>query len=260
MTTHNQSVQHQFGHTAANYAISSVHVQGSDLEAMLKAVVLSGDETVLDAGCGAGHTALAFAPHVQEVVAYDLTEAMLEQVERLATERHLKNVRTRLGDVEQLPFDDNGFDLVVSRYSAHHWPHPQVAVTEYARVLKPGGAFILGDVVAFDDHTQDTFLQTIELLRDPSHVRDHSVSQWQTMIRNAGMSSQVILNFDISLDFNDWIERMRTPSNQAAMIKRLWVDAPPDIQAAFGLESGWDTADNFTFTIIGAVLHAQFRP
>ena len=259
MTTpdHNESVQQQFGNTAANYAVSAVHAQGADLDAMLKAVELMGDEIVLDAGCGAGHTALAFAPQVKEVVAYDLTPAMLEQVERIAVERKLNNIRTQQGDVEHLPFDDDSFDLVVSRYSAHHWPHPQVAVREFARVLKPDGFFVLGDIVGFDDYTQDTFLQTIELLRDPSHVRDHNVEQWQTMIQGAGMTSEVIFRFDLPLDFNDWIKRMQTPNDQSAMIQKLWSGAPPEVQVAFKLESDWTDAHNFYFTIIGAVFRAQ---
>ncbi|MCB0126315.1 MAG: hypothetical protein KDE58_28855, partial [Caldilineaceae bacterium] len=56
-----QSVQSQFGQVAANYATSTVHARGADLEAMLTAVPLIGNERVLDAGTGTGHTALAFA-------------------------------------------------------------------------------------------------------------------------------------------------------------------------------------------------------
>src|SRR5262245_55828405 len=81
-----QSVQRQFGAVAANYATSPVHRGGPDLDAMLAAATPRGHERVLDAGCGTGHTALAFAPLVAEVVGADLTEAMLEQGRRLAAE------------------------------------------------------------------------------------------------------------------------------------------------------------------------------
>jgi SAM-dependent methyltransferase len=101
-------------------------------------------ERVLDAGCGAGHTALAFAPRVAEVVALDLTEAMLAQGRKLAKQRDLTNIMFQRGDVEKLAFDDASFDLVTSRYSAHHYPHPLAAVRECARVLRPGGRLLLG--------------------------------------------------------------------------------------------------------------------
>lgn len=118
------SVQRQFNQVAANYSTSSVHAKGRDLEEMVSAVPLTGREQILDAGCGTGHTALAFAPHVAQVVALDFTEGMLAQGRQLAAERGLSNVEFRLGDVEKLPFAAAQFDLVVSRYSAHHWPHP----------------------------------------------------------------------------------------------------------------------------------------
>src|SRR5438876_10029960 len=79
-----QSVQRQFGQVAANYATSAVHVAGPDLDAMLVAAAPRFDARLLDAGCGAGHTVLAFAPLVAEVVAVDLTEALLTQARRLA--------------------------------------------------------------------------------------------------------------------------------------------------------------------------------
>ena len=100
------SVRRQFGQVAADYAASAVHAGGPDLAAMLAAADIRGHERVLDAGCGAGHTALAFAARAAEVVAFDLTEAMLEQAGRLAQERGLTNVSLRQGDVERLPFDD----------------------------------------------------------------------------------------------------------------------------------------------------------
>src|SRR5215212_3014367 len=97
------SVQRQFGPVAANYATSAVHVAGPDLTAMLSAAALRGDERVLDAGCGAGHTALAFAARVAEVVALDLTEAMLAQGRKLARDRAITNIIFQRGDVERLP-------------------------------------------------------------------------------------------------------------------------------------------------------------
>jgi len=150
------SVQQQFGNAAEKYAVSAVHAQGADLTRMVALAALNGSEIVLDAGCGAGHTALAFAPHCAQVVAYDLTETMLAQVERLASERGLNNVETRQGDVEALPFEDASFDLVVTRYSAHHWPNPAAALREFRRVVKPGGRVLVSDIVA---HASSAVLQ-----------------------------------------------------------------------------------------------------
>jgi SAM-dependent methyltransferase len=115
-------VEAQFGPRAEAYLQSAVHAQGADLTAF--AALLDGSPTarLLDLGCGGGHMAFAAAPHVAEVVAYDLSSEMLAVVARAAAERDLTNLVTQRGRAESLPFADAGFDWVASRFSAHHWP------------------------------------------------------------------------------------------------------------------------------------------
>jgi SAM-dependent methyltransferase len=206
---------------------------------------------VLDAGCGAGHTAIKIAPHSAQVVAFDLSAQMLAQVERLANERGLTNVETRQGDVENLPFEDATFDIVTSRYSAHHWPTPRRALAEIARVLKPGGRFILSDIVASEEPTFDTFLQALELLRDPSHVRDHSESQWTTLFEGAGFEVSVVYRWPLPLNFDDWIRRMATPELNVAMLRSMYDTASEDVRRAFAIQP------DYTFTIQGALFEGK---
>lgn len=245
------SVQQQFGQVAANYATSAVHVGGPDLEAMLQAAGLQGHERVLDAGCGAGHTALAFARQAAEVVALDLTQAMLEQARRLANERNLANIAFQHGDVEHIPFPDQSFDIVTSRYSAHHYPNPQAAMAEFARVLRPGGTFLLVDVVASESPTQDTFLNAIELLRDPSHVRDHTPTQWLAMAQAAGLEGELLETWALRLEFRSWVERMRTPAASVAQIQALFDGAPIEVRNDFALEP------DYTFCVPLALIRAK---
>jgi ubiquinone/menaquinone biosynthesis C-methylase UbiE len=244
----NAAVQTTFGNVAANYATSSVHAQGEDLHHMLSACQLTGTERVLDAGCGAGHTALAFAPQVREVVAYDMTPTMLEQVERLAAERGITNVVTQQGAVEALPFEAATFDLVVSRYSAHHWGQPLEALREFKRVLKPMGAMLLSDIVAHESPLFDTWLQTIEVLRDPSHVRDHSIRQWQTMMEMTGFSTHVLFEWMLPLEFDVWVKRINTTELHVRALQSLFDVAPIEVCEAFQLREHYD------FTIPGALL------
>ncbi len=246
-------VRRRFSDVAANYRTSKVHAVGDDLDLMVASSALKPESVILDAGCGAGHTSLAFAPRVARVIACDFTAAMLEQVETLARERGVHNVAAQLADVERLPFPAHSFDLVVTRYSAHHWPHPQRALAEFRRLLKPGGGLLISDIVAPEDYAQDTFLQAIELLRDPSHVRDYRLSEWTAMLAGVGFDSEVLLTFDLSLRFATWTKRMATPAQNAGMIKALFDGAPADIKRGFSLPLEIRD-DDFEFTIPGAVV------
>lgn len=228
---------------------------GADLDMMIELSSLGGDARVLDAGCGAGHTALAFAAKAHQVIACDFTPAMLHQAALLARERKATNVRAQLADVENLPFANASFDLVVTRYSAHHWQHPERALAEFRRLLKADGALLISDIMAREDYAQDTFLQAIELLRDPSHVRDYRISEWRSMLARAGFQPEVQLSFDLRLHFATWTRRMDTPRQHAAMIKTLFDLASDDIRRAFRLPASV-SGDDFDFFIPGAVIRA----
>jgi SAM-dependent methyltransferase len=219
--THEALVGDQFGSRAGAYLSSAVHAQGADLDALAALVDGRAQPRVLDLGCGAGHVSFAVAPRAGAVVAYDLSAEMLAVVARAAAERGFANIETRQGVAEQLPFDDASFDCVLSRYSAHHWRDVEAALREVARVLKPGGIVGIVDAVSPGPPLLDTFIQAIELLRDPSHVRDYSRSEWEAAMMRAGLTPRSAAAHHVRLDFAAWVERMRTPQVQIDAIRAL---------------------------------------
>jgi ubiquinone/menaquinone biosynthesis C-methylase UbiE len=234
----NASVRGQFGAVAAAYATSAVHSSGPDLRALVEAAALNGTEQVLDMGCGAGHTALAVAPLAASVVAVDLTPQMLGVAEALATERGVANITFRLADVSALPFEDASFDVVTCRFSAHHYAKPAKAVQETARVLRPGGRFLLVDTIAPEDPALDTFYQATELLRDISHVRNWRASEWNAMLAAANLRAETLFEMMLDLDGASWVARMQTPPEQVAAIHTLFAAAPPAAKEFFRLKLG----------------------
>ncbi|MDP6977795.1 MAG: methyltransferase domain-containing protein [Myxococcota bacterium] len=231
----------QFAPVAADYACFSYHAAGPDLAPMLAAGEMTGRERVLDIGSGPGHTALLFAPAAQEVVATDPTEAMLDQGRRLARERGLDNVRFECTGAESLPFPDDSFDRVTSRQSAHHYEDITAAMREVARVLRPGGRFVLIDSVSPEDDAFDGFLNDIELLRDASHVRDYRVSEWAQMFAERGLDLDHLADWDIPLDFDDWVARSRTPKAEVEALRRCIAEASPSVRERFAIDDdcGW---------------------
>jgi ubiquinone/menaquinone biosynthesis C-methylase UbiE len=249
-----QAVRDQFGPAAAHYASAAVHRAGPDLEALVTALEARGDERALDVGCGAGHTALAIAPHVGHVDALDLTQAMLDQVERLAAERGLDCVATRLGDAEAIPFPDASFEIVTCRLCAHHFPRPGRAVAEMHRVLAPGGRLLLIDIVSPELPEVDTFLNAIEIVRDPSHVRDHTIGQWRSMLGHAGFAVADVRTWPMRIAFDAWIERIGAPAEAAVALRWMLDRASDEVRAQLEIDPA--TGD---FTLTNAFVPAR-RP
>jgi ubiquinone/menaquinone biosynthesis C-methylase UbiE len=233
--SHESLVTAQFGPRAAAYVNSATHSQGEDLARLAALAREMGKARALDLGCGGGHAAFAVAPHVARVVAYDLSQDMLDAVGAEATRRGLRNIATRQGAVERVPFADASFDLVVTRFSAHHWRDLGAALREARRVVAPAGRAVFIDAVSPGPPQLDTFLQAIELFRDPSHVRDYSIAEWRAALAAAGFEVTAVTPRRVKIAFEPWIERMRTPENQAEAIRAVERHVSTEVARHFAL-------------------------
>jgi SAM-dependent methyltransferase len=238
--THETVVRAQFGSQAAAYVTSEVHAQGADLDALRDLAGERKPRRALDLGCGGGHVSFTLAPLAGDVVAYDLSNEMLAAVRASASQRGLANITTVCGPVETLPFDDGSFDFVASRFSAHHWRDVARGLAEARRVLAPDGSAVFVDVTAPDVPLLDTFLQTIELLRDPSHVRDYAPSEWRALLEAAGFAIASVTLRRLRLEFASWIARMRTPPARAEVIRTLPAEMSGDVRDYFELTPAGD--------------------
>jgi ubiquinone/menaquinone biosynthesis C-methylase UbiE len=98
----------------------------------------------LDVGCGTGFLSLELAARGHRVTGIDFAPAMLVEARRKSAERGF-SIRFEEGDAESLPFAAESFDLVVSRHLLWTLPHPEAAIDEWIRVLRPGGRLAVAD-------------------------------------------------------------------------------------------------------------------
>ncbi len=238
MRTHSEAVQEQFDPQAAAYLTSSVHAAGPDLQAAAERArrCLSAEARILDVGCGAGHLSFALAPCAARVVALDPSPGMLATVRQAAAVRALPQIETCEGTAQALPFATGSFDLVGTRYSAHHWLDVPGALAELRRVVKPGGFALVIDLLGEDQPLVDTYLQSIELLRDTSHVRDRTVAEWQALLQHGGFGNIEHSIWNTRLEFTPWVQRMRTTEVLVTAIRRLQALAPAEVSQALSLE------------------------
>ena len=249
--SHNSVVLDQYTTRASAYVNSAVHAAGQDLDLIAQVLANQRGAVALDVGCGGGHLTYRLAPLVSQVVACDLAESMLAAVAEQASLRGLPNIATRAAAAESLPFEVATFDVVATRFSAHHWHAFAEGIAEMARVLKPGGLALMSDVVSPGVSLLDTWLQTLELLRDPSHVRDASTAEWDAGLAAAGLAIERIEHLRLRLDFATWVARMDTPEPQVTAIRMLQARAASAVKDYFEME------EDSSFTVDTALFVAR---
>jgi ubiquinone/menaquinone biosynthesis C-methylase UbiE len=239
MSTHEQTVHNQFEPRAQAYLTSAVHSRGPDLERAkaLVSQIVPPATLGLDIGCGGGHLSFTLAAHVSRMVALDPSPGMLAVVSKGAAARGLAGIEALQGNAQALPFPDGAVPLVCTRYSAHHWTRLETAVREIGRVLAPGGHALVIDTLGHEDPLVDTFMQAIELLRDPSHVRNRSAAEWGSLLRSAHLVELECAEWPTRLEFGSWVERMCTPAERVAVIRSLQEGAPVEIREALQIEA-----------------------
>jgi len=153
--------------------------------ASLDALEVTAGDRLLDVGCGTGAAVRLAAATAREVVGIDLSSEMIHIAERLA--EALDNVEFRVADSESIPFGDGEFTAVLCSNSFHHYPAPERAVAEMARVLAPGGRLVIGDACSDTAAARvaDFFLRRFE----PGHVRLHRSRELGSYLLGGGLTN-----------------------------------------------------------------------
>jgi len=243
---HTRRVQEQFGGSAGAYVASPLHAAGEDLERLLAWGAARRGDRVLDVATGGGHTALAFAGIARRVVAYDLTEPMLQ-----AARGHLQacgaaNVGFVAGDAGALPFRDGSFDIVTCRTAAHHFADVGAAVRQIHRVLRAGGTLLLQDILGHDDSEASSFILEVERRRDPSHVRSYRTAEWKAFLRAAGLTVMDDFVIRKAREWDEWTGRMRMTAEARGELEAFVRRAPDRCRAAFDFKLTPDRVVSFT--------------
>lgn len=230
-------VQEQFGANAGAYATSQVHAKGSSLERLVTLTQPQAGWRVLDVATGAGHTALAFAPQVAEVVATDITPQMLRETAVLAEERGITNLTTEPADAENLPFAAETFDLVTCRIAPHHFPDVFRFVAEAGRVLRPGGLLAVADNVVPEGEA-GAYVNAFEKLRDPSHGRCLTLAEWREAYEAAGLTVTHEETLWKKMTFDPWARRMIAEEALVEQVRAMLWAAAGEAKAFLQPENG----------------------
>jgi SAM-dependent methyltransferase len=204
--TQHDVVRREFGQ-AAHFGEPGLALSNQDyLHWMVKRLDLQSHFEVLDVAAGTGHLSRAIAPHVKHVVALDLTPEMLAQGRQEAEQQGLTNVVFEQGVAEHLSYPSAAFDLVVTRFSLHHFADPRGPMQEMVRVCRHGGRVAVIDLVSPDDPAVAITYNHLEQLRDPSHLRALTADELQQLMRTTGLTLVHTASRDVEVHLERWLD------------------------------------------------------
>jgi ubiquinone/menaquinone biosynthesis C-methylase UbiE len=222
-----------FGRVASKYRCSADHIDIEDLDLLFKGFALKKGHKVLDVATGAGHTAVALSRLGSRVVASVLTPGMLREARELAAEVGAQNISFAAADAEALPFRDGMFDRITCRIAAHHFLDLRMAMREIVRVLRHGGRIGIIDSIVPGNPSLDAFMNGIEKVRDPSHVRSFRHEEWLDFVAEAGLAPLQIACLWKVHAFPEWVARTGQPPEVQRMVEEMFLSAFPKARETY---------------------------
>jgi SAM-dependent methyltransferase len=184
------------------YRTSAIHAAGEDLDLVVEWCEPAAGVNVLDVATGGGHVARRLREAGATVVTVDPAPGM--QADTTAP-------------AEDLPFADASFDAVACRLAAHHFADAAAAVREMARVSR-------GPVVICDNTFVSETSEEADRLRDPSHVRNYGVAEWESFLGLAGLRVADQRHFSRPLEIEPWLARVGCTGADAGRVRALLGD------------------------------------
>ncbi|OQA04828.1 MAG: Erythromycin 3''-O-methyltransferase [bacterium ADurb.Bin400] len=150
-------------------------------------------DTVLDLGSGAGFDCFLSAKKVGNsgrVIGIDFSKDMIEKARQNAQRLNYQNVEFRLGDIEDLPVDDNSIDIIISNCVINLAPDKSKVFAESYRVLKDGGRMFVSDIVLLEDISEE--IKTNEALLAGCVGGALLKNDYLKIVKNAGFKVKVL--------------------------------------------------------------------
>jgi ubiquinone/menaquinone biosynthesis C-methylase UbiE len=217
-TAHTQTVVEHFTKLADAFGAAEQLTDSKSLDLLLHAANASESDSSLDVACGAGVVACHFARSVRAAEGIDITPAMLTKARERQRRQGLANLKWAQGDVTNLPYLDDTFTVVTSRYAIHHMQSPIQVLREMNRVCVTGGRIVVADICLSDDPTESGQFDRVERMNDPSHVHALSNSDWLAVFREIRLQPSVIGRYKLEFPLVRMLEAASVLPQRIAQI------------------------------------------
>ncbi len=195
------AVLREYANLAAEYDDRWSRYVRLSVQETIRHMDIRGTEKLLDVGCGTGALLKCVSGAFSDAGLYGVDPSS----EMLAVARQKLGSRVELkeGMAESLPFDDDSFDVVVSSSSFHYWRHPETALAEIVRVLKPNGRVVITDWC--NDYLSCRVCDMYLRLVNRAHRRTYGTKKCARLLESAGFS-----NIRVDRGKIDWLWGLMT--------------------------------------------------
>lgn len=197
-----QDIIRHFSARAQNYGKSLDWVNDENILDMIIECIPKRRGTILDLGAGTGVVAKYILKRCEEgcrIVALDICKDMLDQINET-------KIETICSGVEELPFEDGSFDVVVSRQCLHYVEEVEKVLTEVQRILKPNGVFILAQIVPFDEATSSEWESVIKI-RQPLRKWYFTSEGWNELAERNSLNLQLSYTYAKIASVEKWASK-----------------------------------------------------
>lgn len=207
--------------------VSAADVPGSEpgadpaLRSLVALASPHATDRLLDIGVGTGHVALAFAPRVAHVTAVDISPAMLERAESARLAQGISNMAVRWADALALPYPEGGFDLAISHDLMQHIADLAGLGRSIRRVLKPGGKWVMDELIGSEDTVKRATQEAIEIQRSAAFAKLHSLSEIESQMRATGFHIESVEHYDAPQTLEGWLAAAALDEKSAARVREM---------------------------------------
>ena len=195
---HDNLIIDQFSKQAVPFASIPGHSAQEATKLLVEIANVSKNDIVLDVACGPGLLACALSPYAKQVTGIDIVPEMIDLAQKAQHDKHLTNVSWKVGNVLPLPYKDDSFTVVVSRYTVHHFLDPKAVLSEMVRVASQQGRVAIIDVFTSSREQSDAY-DRMEKLRDPSHTRVLPLKELQGVAASVGLTNLSVKFYKVEI-------------------------------------------------------------
>ena len=259
MSEIHEIVKRQFDKQAQKFSDWSVTKNIEYQKAYFEFCEITSQDTFLDFACGTGEYAIFAAPQVKIAHGVDISKGMIKIAQEQAAKQNVNNISFSCHPVEQTPYEDGSFSIVICRSAFHHFNDYTIIFDEMIRCCHPGGRISIQDIVAYSNKKVDNFFEKFERAVDESHQRTLNKEFIQSLYDNRKIKIRKTFEIEVELNFQEYLGHANQSSQNKERISSLIEQglADSEISKYFVLKENTLFFKRNVFLILGEKSNSQ---